>query len=301
MSVKRVILVFIFAIFILAGMGVIYYLNQGNVTEDIPEITTREVYVEAIDVTTDERVAVDFVLMSNRSEVLRSTTNTKGLEKIDVPLSVGFMEFYIQDPRYYTYLQGLIGSKTTMEARPIGNMKVYHMGKLNSTNDNIRILIETDAENNELSYCLAWSNSVIDVTSVQHLEKKILDIEDVCIEAGFDWILEETICNFWCDIGFKDKNVTADHCSVSSVKKLPPTFMSDERIDKCYYSRTTINKGEPLIFDLHLETYNTVSSSDYLEIYIIDSNNNIYNSYQFENSSGADWGAQTIKYTIIGI
>jgi len=295
---KKFILFIVLFFIVLVFAGVLIYIFKFKTSEtDNISLNTREFLIKAKDVTTNKLVVTNFTIMSNGSKIFEGITNSDGYEKILVPNDIQMLEIFSQNNNYYTDFQGKIGNSGELDLRPIGNISVVHVGKLNSTQGNIRVYVDTSYENRELSFCLAWSQSIIKVENNIYSETILLNTEYDCKINNKNWIKEEKICGFWCDIGFKDEIIINGYCDVNQTKILPPTFFTS-RIDKCYYSKKTITRDDSLIFDLEYSAYNTISERDFIELYIFDSNKDLNNIYQFESREGKDWGANTIKYTI---
>lgn len=290
----------IFVVFFIVSIGIGFYIVDkkfdiiGN--SQVEDTPMRDVYVDAIDARSNIPLRINFTLVSNKTILMKGSTNKESLEKISVPDNTKLMEFYVDDDKYYRDLAGLIGSKITIEPRPIGNLSINHFGKLNNTNGNITTFIETDYENREISFCVAWSQSIIDVKT-EYPEILLIKDEFDCVVAGYQWIVNEDICKGLCKLGIKEPIITPPYCSSNTTTSLPPSFLND-RIDKCFYSRKTITIDDPLVFDLNYKSYDSINDKDFIDLYIIDSNSDYDNLYKFESPEGEDWGAKTLKHRI---
>jgi len=190
---KKFILFIVLFFIVLVFAGVLIYIFKFKTSEtDNISLNTREFLIKAKDVTTNKLVVTNFTIMSNGSKIFEGITNSDGYEKILVPNDIQMLEIFSQNNNYYTDFQGKIGNSGELDLRPIGNISVVHVGKLNSTQGNIRVYVDTSYENRELSFCLAWSQSIIKVENNIYSETILLNTEYDCKINNKNWIKEET-------------------------------------------------------------------------------------------------------------
>lgn len=298
MTTSRNIIKFVLLFIVVSVVFIsIYYVIKYKESPNVEAEKTYDVYVSAIDFLTKEQIAVNFSVISNNTKIFSGITNARGLEVIKISEKDKILNFFIRDENYYAIKNVLIGSEIKLDAHRIGNLKAFHSGKLNSTNRNITIFLDTDYLNLQLASCIDYSNNIKDVKILNKEESIILDTFEKCEGYNKNWIEETSECTFGCKLGFKNANITSAHCEVSSLDELPPTFLNNKNIKKCYYLESVKNDTQ-LKFDLLYDAYESLDVDDYIRLYIIDSDNSDLGVYKFEDENGKDWAAKTLEYEI---
>lgn len=299
METKKLIFVFI-AVLIIAGLVIIGFYIIKNMKPKIEEPPkTKEILVDAIDERNNKRIISNFTVTGNDTVIYQGITLNNSYQKIIVPDIYKMYGFYLISDKYYSDFAGLIGNRINIEAHPIGNLSVNHTGNLTAGEGELIINVTTDYNNRELSFCLDWSTNVIKVENTKYQQVRNLFTELECLESGKTWIPEKEDCDTWCKIKLKEKNVTLAHCETNYTKTLPPQRLLG-KVNICYYVKRTITKDEGLIFTLKYKAYQTLRDTDYIKLYIIDSNNNLKGIYTFEDENFKDTGAKDFVYMIYG-
>jgi hypothetical protein len=179
----------------------------------------------------------------------------------------------------------------------IGNIQATHTGDVSDTQGRIIVNLTSDGINLATSICLKWSINMIRAENAKYPQVRTLANKFDCLEAGYEWIPEKTKCGFWCKAKLTKSNVTAAHCSVEKDDVLPPTRYKDQ-VPVCYYMKETLEKGRTVPFIIDYTAYPTVNDDDYIEIIVIDSNNDVFNRYKFEDKDRNDWGAKDFIYKV---
>lgn len=294
MNNKLVMIIILVVVLAALGVGAWWVISHQDKTPD--EVPTKEIFVDAKD-SSGNRVVVDFIVMANKTEVGRGKTRTDGLESIKVPSQYQVYEFYPQSKQYYTVMNALVGNQISLDVIPVGNIQVTHTGDVSDTQGQVKLNLSSDGINLATSICLRWSINVIRAENDKYPQVRTLNNKFDCLEAGYEWIPEKTVCGFWCKAKISKANVTAAHCSVEQDDILPPTRLKD-KVPVCYYMKETLEKGKQTEFIINYEAYPTVNNNDYVEVIVIDSNNDVFNRYKFEDSETKDWGVPDLIYKI---
>jgi len=292
---KRWILFMILVIVFVTLLTVVIYVSKDR--EEIIDKGTKIIYVDAIDRTTRKHLITNFTAVANDTILITSSTRNDSLIEINVT-DYGIIDFFPQHPEYYSDKRVLVGgNRITLELSKIGNMTVSHEGTLDKTRGKIKLSISTDISNRQLSLCTRWSQNIIDVTSEEYKQIFMINNQLDCEYLGHNWIEEIRECGFWCNLGFKDANVTPARCEVGSVDLLPPTRL-EGKVDRCYFIKKTIKRDKPLVVELDYRAYSTLNEDDFIKFFVLDSDKGLDGLYQFENSEGKDVGAKDFVYII---
>lgn len=292
--------VFILLFVIVASLSilVVYVIYSDDSANDI--LDTRDILVRATDVVTQKPLEINFTLMSNNTKLLEGTTRLDSYETFRISADIydsSVLDFFITDPEYYTDKQALIGDKLNIDVFPIGHMTVVHSGELTQAEEEIKVFVNTDYMNRQLSFCVKWSTNIIEVWNTEYSEVLLLDNEFLCVTNNKEWIEETIECSFSCKLGLSIENITAAHCDINYLDVLPPERLKT-KVDRCYYAKKSISVEEPFSFTLLYKNYITLNERDWIKVYILDSNNDIYDTFKFEDSQYRDWGAPDIEYVI---
>lgn len=281
--------IFIFFVFcLIAGLAVVlfFFIGKSINTEEAP--TTRSMLIKAVDFYTDEQIAVPFVAIINDTIIARATTRNDSLITINVPITGELIEFYVQDPGYYTDMKAVVGGTDyTIVAMPVSNISLSYYGNITGKQGDINVSIQTEGITREVSFCVRWSRNIIEVEAPFPTIMKIND-KLSCEDSGYTWNPEVVECEtIACKLGWKEAKITPANCSVSQYTPLPPSRL--ERIDRCFLSKKTIMKEDPLDFTLSYRGYET-DGQDYIEVIVMDSNKNLQGHYVIEGEQGEDVG-----------
>lgn len=298
------IILLLFSVFLIAILvvGMFYFIKFNKKENVVVNNNTREIYVSAKDFDTKEQIETEFTILDvNNTIIAVGNTQKSGYEKLEIPSDINALQFLNTPNDYYRNKLLIVGFPTLieMELNKKGNMVINHLGNLNNTQGSIKYFIETNSENREISFCVSWTNAIIDVISDDFISILNNNEEASCVNNGYNWINEEIECGFWCSIGLTESKITPSHCSEEISSTLPPSFLID-RIDKCYYSKKTINKNNPFVFTLNYKSFDTLNEGDNIILYVIDSDRDLNNNYKYENEKGEDIGVPVIKYTVFG-
>jgi|WetSurMetagenome_2_1015567.scaffolds.fasta_scaffold169670_2 hypothetical protein len=299
MKTKLIFIIIVMIVLIACSIfGYILFTKQRQQEQKL--IETKDIYVDAVDKLTNERLTVNYSLMINGSLYTTGTLRNDSISKIKVLKSYTLYEFYLNDPKYYTDMNAVVGDRLTIDAYQIGTIIVYTNDTLRPGDNNVRVYVNTSYQNREVSFCLAWSTNIVYVKNNQYRQYKEFNTEIDCEASGYTWIPETVECGLACKLNFKAKNITAAKCSVQKSNDLPPSFFAKNnvRTDTCYYVKKTITTDDNLVLDLNYKAYPGLNTNDFIKLYVIDSNNNIHNKYVLEDENGNDVGAQTNGYII---
>lgn len=272
--------------------------DSNKKEENQTNVSSLNLYVNSVDSDTKQQINANYIVLTEMGQVLSqgelnkdSLTEVKNIPKSQKAVIYCYSEGYYSSKSLKEFSQvekDNNASKFTCNQDQIGNLKVTHLGDMNSIDNIIRFNISTDKHFKGLSAVVSWAG-IINV-----------DFKNNVIQCDTPWLnysyydVESKLYNYLPENHYLCGNViqvcssiTGNTCTLK--EEIPPRY--NRMVDKAISTGQDLNKDVYQLI-LYVKTEEVKTQGDYLEIRFYD-NDLIYNGQfiQANENGGSNVGS----------